>query len=139
MEAAPAQPSAEGLPSQTVPLEEALARLEENKQQMQKWLSMVSSKIYELETAYLEETPNGNVVKGWEIDARPPIHKSRSIEDKERLFSFSSYSFYTAKKAEDDAAASGALPVMPRSTTQNKSRKSRKRRQDEDWNATEDY
>ena len=50
-----------------------------------------SNRIFDLETIYLEDTLNGNIVKSWELDGRTaPLYKSRSIiEDKERLFSYS--------------------------------------------------
>ena len=34
----------------------------------------------------------GNVVKGWDIDAKPFVGRPKIIEDKEKIFSQSSYS-----------------------------------------------
>jgi hypothetical protein len=73
--------------------------LREHEKQIKKWLLDVKKRIYELETSYLEDTPLGNIVKGWDIDGRPPIMKLRGqCDEKERCFSNSSY---TEKPVQD--------------------------------------
>ena len=66
--------------------------------QIKKWLQEVHTKIYTLEEAYLEETPLGNVIRGWEIDGKPLPLKFKGQEEKERLFSCSSYQYLPDKK-----------------------------------------
>ena len=39
---------------------------------------------------YLQETPLGNIVRGWDVDSKP-IQTRNRIEEKERVFSLSSY------------------------------------------------
>ena len=63
----------------------------EQQMKIRKWLTEVHSKIYTLEESYLEETPLGNIVRGWEIDGKPLPLKFKGQEEKERLFSCSSY------------------------------------------------
>lgn len=119
-------------------LTDAIARLEESQHQITRSIALVHAKIYELETAYLEETLSGNVVKGWEIDGRPPLHKTRVVEDKERLFSFSSAAYFAARKSEEaSSAAAGGGGGGAQQVTKVMKKKWKKRKMDEDWN--EDY
>eukprot|EP01039_Chlorochromonas_danica_P006053 gene6053-6667_t len=128
-----------------VSLSDALTHLSDQQQRLVKWIAAINSKIFELETSYLEDTNQGNVVKGWDVDGRPPLHRSRGIEDKERLFSFSSYAFFLAKKSEEEAAAASSQSQPPQSkSTAGRYRKrpglgGRKRKAEEDWIAPEDY
>jgi len=65
-----------------ISIDEALARLADSQAVLTKWTAAVNAKIYELETSYLEETPQGNLVKGWEMEGRPPCaleHKHRKM------------------------------------------------------------
>lgn len=117
-----------------VSLPEALTYLTDHQQQVNKWLSIVNAKIFELETSYLQDETS-NVVRGWDTDGRPPVHRTRAIEDKERLFSYSSYGFFMSKKEEEQElqlARAGSLK-------QSKKQKRRKVENNEDWNAPEDY
>lgn len=74
-----------------------LKELEEYEIQLKDWLRDVEQKIYELEGQYLDETPMGNILKGWEVDGKPSS-RLRSIDEKERLFSNSSYRVYMEGK-----------------------------------------
>ncbi|CAM9156850.1 unnamed protein product [Phaeothamnion confervicola] len=69
----------------------AKAELEDN-------LLAVESEIYDLEEQYILETPNGNIIKGWDgiLDNRQPPVVRRRVEplSKERIFSHSSHSFW---------------------------------------------
>ena len=74
-----------------------LAQLAQKKQQIEEQLMTVENQIYNLETAYLEETSGtGNVVKGWEayLSGRrqnyAQTNKYRTIKPSERIFSKSS-------------------------------------------------
>lgn len=143
MESAPSSES--NLPQEEeISLSDALTHLSDQQQRLVKWIAAINSKIYELETSYLEDTSQGNVVKGWDVDGRPPLHRSRGIEDKERLFSFSSYAFFLAKKSEEEAAASSQSQPSQSKSTAGRNRKrpglgGRKRKAEEDWIAPEDY
>jgi len=80
-------------------VQELIAGLIEHKAQIQKWTVDIERKIYELEETYIEETPNGNIVRGWELDQKNPnANRSRQIEDKERIFSCSSYLLWMDSK-----------------------------------------
>lgn len=57
----------------------------------------------------LVETQLGNIVRGWEIDGKVPNPKQRGLhhDDKERLFSFSSYETWLDHKKGSSSASSG--------------------------------
>ena len=70
---------------------------------IKKNLKNVEKKIFSLEQSYLDETPGGNVIRGWDGEAKP-INK-RGVEPKERLFSNSSYHvFQNYKPIQDELA-----------------------------------
>jgi hypothetical protein len=122
--------------------EDDLQALIEKQQQIQQWLSLVNNKIFEMETVYLDECASGNVIRGWDVDGRLPLHRSRNIDEKDRLFSFSSYSYLLEKRAPVDpvvetkpvSSISQKAPIL-------KSKKQQKKRKIDfdDWNGTEDY
>jgi hypothetical protein len=84
----------------------------DHQQQIKSWLHEVERRILELETSYLEDTPLGNIVKGWDVDGKPNTSINRNIEEKERIFSLSSYHMWMESKSTND----------PDSTTQTSSR-----------------
>jgi hypothetical protein len=52
-----------------IPIADAIKQLTDHHQQISKWLSIVNSKIYELEGAYLEDTTaTGNIINHYSID-----------------------------------------------------------------------
>jgi hypothetical protein len=79
-------------------------------------LRMVNNRIFDLETIYLEDTLHGNLIKGWEMDGRTaPLYRSRSIiDDKERLFSFSSHRYQQDRRLHPDlyVPANDRLPRL---------------------------
>ena len=76
-------------------ISEELRILTEHQKQIKSWLSEVQQKITTLEDSYLEDTTLGNVVRGWEVDGKAaPLFKMKGQEDKERIFSNSSYSVW---------------------------------------------
>lgn len=75
-----------------------LKELLEYQQQLNDLLRDIELRIYEIEGNYLEETPMGNILKGWEIDGKPLPSRPRIIDEKERLFSNSSYRVYIENK-----------------------------------------
>lgn len=121
----------------------------EHQQQIKTWLSDVKRKIFETETIYLEETQLGNIVKGWEIDGKPPISRVRGqCDDKERLFSYSSYESWTENKQAQDSKHGEKKPIVSTSavigttlSASQKSRKLKKRKSDavDDWTNAGDY
>eukprot|EP01126_Amoeba_proteus_P007180 TRINITY_DN12556_c0_g2_i1.p1 TRINITY_DN12556_c0_g2~~TRINITY_DN12556_c0_g2_i1.p1 ORF type:complete len:111 (+),score=35.93 TRINITY_DN12556_c0_g2_i1:49-333(+) len=72
--------------------EDARAILQEEKR-LQEELRKVEEEIYALETSYLENTSNGNLVRGWG-DVLSPRSSSRKkqkeIQKEDRIFSLSS-------------------------------------------------
>ena len=56
-------------------------------------LAQLELHIYQREGEYLERSPQGNVARGWEgfLDTRGL--QKRRFDDRDRLFSFSSYSY----------------------------------------------
>lgn len=136
------------LMSQLTPIKDSttpdLQTLIDHHQQLQQWLQLVNNKIYEMESAYLEECSSGNIIKGWDIDGRNlPLHRSRNnIDEKDRLFSFSSYSYLMDKKNSSDPNANDKVVAQGTFSKANslKYRKQKKRKADyEDWNGNEDY
>jgi len=76
-----------------------LIGLIEHQSQIREWIKAVNSRIYELEESYLEETNMGNIIRGFDQDGKlVNIRKGNQAEDKERLFSFSSYSMWLDSK-----------------------------------------
>eukprot|EP01040_Poterioochromonas_malhamensis_P005573 gene5573-5990_t len=121
-----------------------LQSLVDHHQQIQQWIQMVNNKIYEMESSYLEDCVSGNIIKGWDIDGRNlPIHRSRSsIDEKDRIFSFSSYSYWMEKKNSTDSNTNDKAVAQATLSKANslKYRKQKKRKVDyEDWNGNEDY
>lgn len=89
------------------PVQTRLEKLKAFQSTLQDQWRMVNTRIYDLETLYLEETVHGNVVKGWEMDGRTaPLYRSRSIiEDKERLFSYSSHRYQQDRRLHPEVFA----------------------------------
>jgi hypothetical protein len=73
----------------------------EHKKQIRQWLTSVEQRIWELEETYLDETPMGNIIRGWEMDGKPPSFR-RGNEDKDqlRLFSYSSYDSFMERNSD---------------------------------------
>lgn len=127
---------------------EQLKLLEERKELLSKYLTAVNNKIFDLETLYFDECPLGNIVRGWDPDGRVPIQYKNNgrnnIDDKERLFSFSSYAFWSSKRkleetTTDEVKTSEATSTKPHQSAQ-KGRKQKKRKSEyDDWINLEDY
>jgi len=60
-------------------------------------LSFYTRQIWELEDIYLEETPSGNIIRGWEMDGKPLFRRHQEDRDSLRLFSYSSYDTFMEK------------------------------------------
>jgi hypothetical protein len=78
-----------------------MKKLLEHQYQINLWLMQAEQKIYQLEEAYLTETPLGNIVRGWgEVEASQKAHqKSRVTDEKERIFSSSSLKYFGDNKS----------------------------------------
>ena len=103
------------------------------KNQIQEWLSKVEQRVWELEGNYLDSTPMGNIIRGWDLDGKPLIHK-RSDDKEERLFSYSSYQFYQEKKTQERVRHQTAYDMSGRYGSDDafNPNKKNKRRKD-DW------
>lgn len=97
----------------------------EHQKQLKDWLRDVQQRIFELEGTYLDETPNGNVVRGWDIDSK--ITRPRQIEGQERIFSCSSYKNWLESKAiiENELEIKKLAHPRPEQATQ-KTKKARR-------------
>eukprot|EP01041_Mallomonas_annulata_P007313 gene7313-14911_t len=100
----------------------------EHQKQLRDWLVEVEKRIFELETSYLEETPNGNIVRGWDIENKSTPMRPRQIDEKERIFSGSSYQIWMDSKSlhENEADRKSLHPRTELTAQQSKSKKARK-------------
>lgn len=118
-----------------------MKHLLDQQQQLQTWSRQVNKKIFELETIYLDESAFGNIVRGWDLDGRlGPIRPRGQVDDKERLFSNSSYATWFDKKNHQDNTGN----YSNKATTQHrgsykKSNKKRKSDVTDDLYGGEDY
>ncbi len=98
----------------------------DQQQQLQNWHRQVVKKIFELETVYLDESSFGNVVRGWDLDGRlGPIRPRGQVDDKERIFSNSSYSSWLERKNGDGASngVSSKNNIQPKGSYKKSSKK----------------
>ena len=125
----------------------------EQQAKIKRWLAEVHTKIYKLEEAYLEETPMGNIIHGWDIDNKTNF-KYKGQEDKERLFSCSSYHTHVDRKIAPETlseavgekrshhAASGSNSKASEGTKSKKVKKSHSKKGAEmydEWDNEADY
>ena len=45
-----------------------LKKLLEHQKQLKTWLKQINKRIFELEEQYLDETQNGNIIRGWDTE-----------------------------------------------------------------------
>lgn len=114
----------------------------ENQNEVRNYLKKVERRIFALEEVYLEETPGGNIIRGWDAEAKPINRKG--VEPRERVFSNSSFHVYqNYKPIQDEIAlesgkfASGAK-YSGSEPKKKKARKARKEKSnlvsyDQDW------
>jgi hypothetical protein len=110
-----------------------LRDLLEHQAEIKDWLQLADQRIYELEESYLESTPLGNIIRGWEIDGKPMPSRPRTVDEKERLFSNSSYHVYLENKS---AAEGKPAPGKSEGNPKKKSKRSSTAKKDgiyEDW------
>ena len=75
----------------------------EHKKEIAEWLQLAEQRIWELEETYLEETPMGNIIRGWETDNKSLPQRRSGDDAKERLFSYSSYQNFVEKLNSEKA------------------------------------
>ena len=120
-----------------------LQHLLSQSRQIKNWIADVEQKIVELETSYLEDTSMGmgNIVRGWDVDLKPVAGRARAIDDKERIFSQSSYKVWLGNKTAQESAGNkraleSAVEIPPKTK---KMRKSASRKSfggmDDSWGA----
>ena len=127
-------------------ISDELKGLMDHQKQIKAWLAEVHAKVDILENTYLEETPLGNVVRGW-ADDKPLFKKGQ--EDKEKIFSNSSYQVFLDRQSNRDDAEVGDKRSGPTNAgksaeiSSNKSKKSKKssshkRKNDDDFDFGDD-
>jgi len=99
-------------------LRKSLRDLISKKKTIDRNLEQLEDHIYKFETSYLEETQNGNIVRGFDNYIKGTVARRRAnITDTDRVFSNSSYSF---QKSREDSSSSSGTPrgsVPPESAT----------------------
>ncbi|RPA88290.1 NuA4-domain-containing protein [Ascobolus immersus RN42] len=116
-------------------LRSELRHLIARKRQNDRHLASIEENIYKIETSYLEETPNGNIIRGFDNYIKGSAARRRNvISDSDRLFSQSSVTFV---KDETPQSASTAAPTPVSETAPKPSKdKKKKRKKAEDENSS---
>ncbi|KAJ6262509.1 Chromatin modification-related protein EAF6 [Drechslerella dactyloides] len=98
-------------------LRKQLRDLISKKKHSDKLLETLEDHIYKYETTYLEDTQNGNIVRGFDNYIKGTVARRRAnITDQDRIFSSSSYSYMKSREEGSNAGTpSGSVP--PESTT----------------------
>ncbi|KAI5846926.1 histone acetyltransferase subunit NuA4-domain-containing protein [Tricharina praecox] len=150
----PATPVAKPVPvAQAHTREQAVAYYEKVKKQLRdlihqkrhhdKQLALYEDNIYKAETAYLEDTQNGNIIKGFDNYIKGGVTRRKTaLNDTDRIFSLSSLTYATKLQQEQEstpvtASSTPTVPDLPRLQTShiaksNKKNPSRKRKADDE-------
>ncbi|KAL7272081.1 chromatin modification-related protein eaf6 [Rhizina undulata] len=119
-------------------LRKELRDMIQRKRLLDKNLAQYEENIFKAEAAYLEETQNGNIIKGFDNYIKGTAARRRNnISDADRLFSLSSLTYAAKLQQQEDAtpATSTSTPTipenLPRLGAQSKNNK-KKRRKGED-------
>ncbi|RVD85862.1 uncharacterized protein DFL_004166 [Arthrobotrys flagrans] len=98
-------------------LRKQLRDLIAKKKHSDKLLETLEDHIYKYETTYLEETQNGNIVRGFDNYIKGTVARRRAnITDQDRIFSSSSYSYMKGREeGSNGGTPSGSVP--PESAT----------------------
>ena len=121
------------------------------------WLAVVQKRIYEMETVYMDESNSmGNIIRGWDPDGRTfPIRKG-PLDDKDRLFSNSSYQVSIVMKTMQEnelerrhslniVKSESAVPALPQPVVSNslkvapKPKRIRKSEDPSSWGLYEEF
>lgn len=83
---------------------EEMLELLDHQKQIEAWRKQVQERILKLETSYLEDTPMGNIVRGWEATKIFTSRSRRAVSEKERVFSGSSWTVWNENRLKAAAA-----------------------------------
>ena len=85
-------------------ISDEMKQLLDHQKEIKNWTANVNSKIVSLEALYLDDTPLGNIIRGWEhLDGKPLQQKIKGQEDKDKLFSHSAYSVWMDAKNKQES------------------------------------
>ncbi|KAK6544031.1 hypothetical protein TWF694_000745 [Orbilia ellipsospora] len=100
-------------------LRKQLRDLISKKKQSDKLLETLEDHIFKYETTYLEETQNGNIVRGFDNYIKGTVARRRAnITDQDRIFSSSSYSYMKSREEGSNAGTpSGSVPPESAATS----------------------
>ena len=77
---------------------EEMKELKEHQLRLETQLSIIEKDLYKMEEIYIDENPTNNIIAGWDIgflDSKVTIsNNKRKVNDKDRIFSYSSISFH---------------------------------------------
>lgn len=77
-----------------------------HQREIKEWQTLVNQRIYDLESSYMDEPSSlGNILRGWDVNGRTFPVRRGPVEDKDRLFSSSSYHIYLNMKTEQEIEA----------------------------------
>jgi hypothetical protein len=99
---------------------------------------------------HMQDTPLGNVVRGWDPDGKPlPLRSRSQMDEKERLFTYSSYQYCTERAANPEEKRQKVVeyPLLPhqppkdRSSSQPAAKKKKKSKKEKvpEWIQDGDY
>jgi hypothetical protein len=105
-------------------MSDELAELLKNQRQIKDWQSAIHKRVSRLEELYLKETSMGNIIRGFDLDATQNKDKNRHKDnkdgdDKERMFSGSSFEIYSERqllaqnKANGNAGIGAGVAIPP--------------------------
>ena len=85
----------------------------DHQKEIRMWLQDVNRKIARLEDQYLDDTTNGNIIRGWDVEGRNSVvgtattsSRVRGVDGKEKLFSNSSYKVWVAAQSAAETSSS---------------------------------
>jgi len=110
---------------------EILKGLSDHHQLIKGWLQDVEKKIAELEDSYLDDTTFGNAARGWDAENKNVPPRFKLTDEREKVFSRSSYHVWMESRSLVENEAGGILTekkaMNPRVDSQNtRNKKSRK-------------
>ena len=90
------------LSSETI-IKKRLKELQESEIEIKSYLSQVNKKIVEIEESYLAETNLGNIIRGFDIDGKAQRSYIKNPDEREKLFSCSSYEMWLECKSQQES------------------------------------
>ena len=83
-------------------IKKRLKELQESEIEINSYLSQVNKKIVEIEESYLAETNLGNIIRGFDIDGKSQRSSVKNPDEREKLFSCSSYEMWLECKIQQE-------------------------------------